>query len=220
MKRNKFEILSELKQARDKRNELALKIHQYRLKYQDTDDLFRAIGLLSLQINDLELELLKPEEEVIADETIEVTDDNLQVYVDGSYSKKNDLTGAGVVILYGGEIYKKSFRVKTDDDHSWNIDGECNAALEAIRLCSGEEAIGGTIIKATNITINYDYAGIEKWATIEWKAKSKIARFYTSEYDRLTSKHGINVTFNKVKAHSGDKFNDIADGLANKATLL
>jgi ribonuclease HI len=60
--------------------------------------------------------------------------------------------------------------------------------------------------------------GIEKWATREWKAKSDISKLYIKEFDKLIDKHNINVSFNKIKAHTGDKYNEIADGLAYGAT--
>lgn len=138
--------------------------------------------------------------------------------MDGSYNKDNNLTGAGIVILHGDKIYKKAFLVPTEDDHSWNIDGECYATLEALKICSGISTIENTKIEAKEIVINYDYMGIEKWATQEWKAKSKIARLYSEEFNELVSKNGLDVKFNKVKAHSGDQYNEIADGLAYSIT--
>lgn len=148
------------------------------------------------------------------------TDANVQVYVDGSYNKENDTTGAGIVIVINDQkLYKKSFIVPTEKGHSWNIDGECHATLEALRICSGKSLIEDTVIIARNITINYDYMGIEKWITREWKIKSKIAKEYSKEFNELVKAHNINVTFNKIKAHSGDKHNEMADGLAREATI-
>lgn len=163
----------------------------------------------------------KNEEKQTVEKTVEELkiDENIQVYVDGSYNKDNNLTGAGVVVIYKNNIYKKSFVVATEEGHSWNIDGECYAALEALKICSGEVPIEDTKIIAKNITINYDYMGIEKWITKEWKTKSAIARVYSSEFGKLVEKHNMNVSFNKIKAHTGDEYNEIADGLARKATL-
>ncbi len=145
-------------------------------------------------------------------------DNVIQVYVDGSYNKDNNLTGAGIVLLYGGEIHKKAFIVDTEEDHSWNIDGECHATLEALKICSGEAEIDGKIIVVKNIVLNYDYMGIEKWATGEWKAKSKIAKLYSKEIRSIIDRNKLTVKFNKVKSHSGDTYNDIADGLAYNIT--
>ena len=150
---------------------------------------------------------------------IEPNLDSVEIYVDGSYSKDTDLTGSGIVIKANGIIYKKSFVVPTEDDHSWNIDGECHAVLESLKICGGESGIENKTINSRNITINYDYLGIEKWATGEWKAKSKIAKLYAEEFKKLINKYNFSVTFNKVKAHSGDQYNDIADGLAKEVVV-
>lgn len=143
-----------------------------------------------------------------------------QVYVDGSYNKDKNLTGAGVVVVLNDEVLKKSFRVETEEGHSWNVNGECHAALESLRICSGISTIQGKTVLSKNVTINYDYEGIEKWITKEWKAKSKIARQYFSSFNDLVEKYDIKVTFNKVKAHSGDIYNEVADKLAKEAALI
>jgi len=49
---------------------------------------------------------------------IEPNLDSVEIYVDGSYSKDTDLTGSGIVIIANGIIYKKSFMVPTEDNHS------------------------------------------------------------------------------------------------------
>ena len=152
-------------------------------------------------------------------EETNITDEIINVYVDGSYNKDNNLTGAGIVILYNERIYKKAFGVITEEEHSWNIDGECHAVLEALRICTGEVIIDDFKIEGKNITISYDYMGIEKWATREWKVKSKIARLYVKQFDDLVSKYKLNIKFNKIKAHTGDKYNEMADELAYSVTM-
>jgi ribonuclease HI len=53
------------------------------------------------------------------------------------------------------------------------------------------------------------------WATNKWKAESKIATNYKSY-----AKNKLNlVKFKKVKAHSGDEFNELADELAKESIL-
>jgi len=61
--------------------------------------------------------------------------------------------------------------------------------------------------------------GIEKWITGEWKVKSKIAKVYLKEFRKLAQENDIKIYFNKIKAHTGDKFNEIADALAKEATI-
>ena len=67
----------------------------------------------------------------------------------------------------------------------------------------------------TNLSIYYDYMGISKWCTGEWKANKKGTIAYRDYYNKIKTK--VNVQFEKVKGHSGDKYNDMADMLAKKA---
>ena len=63
--------------------------------------------------------------------------------------------------------------------------------------------------------IFYDYAGIEKWCSGEWKTNKNGTRKYKEFYDEISKK--VKVHFVKVKGHSNDHYNDLADKLAKKA---
>ena len=57
--------------------------------------------------------------------------------------------------------------------------------------------------------------GIAKWCTGEWKTNKDGTIAYKKFYDKIRKK--VDITFEKVKGHSGDKYNDLADKLAKKA---
>ncbi|WP_414848488.1 RNase H family protein [Bacillus sp. IT-79MI2] len=59
---------------------------------------------------------------------------------------------------------------------------------------------------------------MEYFATKAWRAKNP----QTQEYQEFMQKYirNINIKFIKVKAHSGNEFNDLADRLAKYATNL
>ena len=65
------------------------------------------------------------------------------------------------------------------------------------------------------LDIYYDYEGVEKWCTGEWKTNKAGTIAYKKFYDEMSKT--ISISFNKVRGHSGDKFNDTADLLAKKA---
>ena len=65
------------------------------------------------------------------------------------------------------------------------------------------------------ITIYHDYEGIAKWCTGAWKATKPGTIAYQSFYRGAMKK--VKVHFVKVKGHSNDKYNDMADQLAKKA---
>lgn len=62
--------------------------------------------------------------------------------------------------------------------------------------------------------IYYDYEGIEKWRTGDWKAKQEGPKAYKDFYDSV--KNIIKMRFVKVAGHSRNKYNDIADQLSKK----
>ena len=115
-------------------------------------------------------------------------------YVDGSYNIATKEFGYGVVMFHNGEELHMS---KSFSD----------AAMAAM-----EYAVNHGI---TNLSIYYDYMGISKWCTGEWKANKKGTIAYRDYYNKIKTK--VNVQFEKVKGHSGDKYNDMADMLAKKA---
>lgn len=139
-----------------------------------------------------------------------INTNDLIAYVDGSKLNNIEGYGSGVVILdsKGSLVYKKSF--KGDQKKyldSKQIAGETNATLHAVGWAIAN--------KYNSILIKYDYIGIENWATGSWKANKKVAIDYKNKINELKEK--IKIEFSKVKAHSNNKFNDMADMLAKSA---
>jgi ribonuclease HI len=66
-----------------------------------------------------------------------------------------------------------------------------------------------------SVTIYHDYIGIAAWCTGEWKAKQEGTMDYALFY-RAASLH-VDIHFKKVKGHSGDTYNELADKLAKEA---
>lgn len=127
-----------------------------------------------------------------------------QIYVDGSFL--NGAVGYGVVILRNNEIIKELFGlvppVFVQGTHQ--VAGELFAIEKALEWCQ-KNSIG-------QVPIFYDYKGIEKWASGEWKAKQPL----TQEYVRLVRNCGINICWHKVNSHTGDRWNERADELAKR----
>ena len=65
------------------------------------------------------------------------------------------------------------------------------------------------------VTIYYDYMGIEMWATGAWKCNKKGTAAYR-DYVAL-ARDAIHIHFAKVKGHSGIDGNEEADLLAKQA---
>ena len=63
-----------------------------------------------------------------------------------------------------------------------------------------------------NLELRYDYEGIEKWATGEWRPKKELTKKYVSFI--IDKKQVIEIEFIKVPAHSGVELNEEVDTLA------
>lgn len=140
--------------------------------------------------------------------TPEPSEDTAVAYVDGSYNAKTKVFSCGVVLLL--QDGEKTFAESFDDaelSQMRNVAGEIRGAMKAISLC--------TELGLKNLHIFYDYAGIEKWCTGEWKTNKSGTIEFKRFYDDASGK--INIKFHKVKGHSGDKYNDMADQLAKQA---
>lgn len=129
-------------------------------------------------------------------------------YVDGSYNVKTGEYSYGVLFIMGEveEEFCQKF-AKDEKAEMRNVAGEITASIFAIEYAIKKGA--------KSVEIAYDYAGIEKWATGEWKANLKWTQEYALLYRKLSEQ--IEVKFRKVKGHSGDKCNDRADKLAKSA---
>jgi len=136
----------------------------------------------------------------------EIDENTVEAYVDGSYEHSIKLYGSGVVILKGDEVIT-SFSVKGNDKDlvdMRNVAGEIEASKIAMNYCI-ENGI-------KNLILYFDYEGIEKWCIGAWKTNKVGTINYKKYYDSI--KDNLNVKFVKVKAHSGNKYNDEADRLA------
>ena len=128
-----------------------------------------------------------------------------KAYVDGSFL--NGSTGYGFVVVFGKDIIvKESGYVNSDGAHR-QVAGEIEAVKRVILWCK-ENSIN-------NIMIHYDYEGVASWAQGKWKTNIVL----TKEYASFMKESKIDIKWVKVKAHSGDEFNEVADSLAKTGAM-
>lgn len=134
---------------------------------------------------------------------------HLTAYVDGSFDKKRKRYSFGCVLLTpDGEIIRESGSGNDPESLALrNVSGEMLGAMHAVKWAIQHGY--------ASVEICYDYAGIEQWATHGWKANKERTRQYADYMERCSSK--IQITFTKIAAHTGIKYNEEADQLAKKA---
>ncbi|WP_127062200.1 viroplasmin family protein [Veillonella sp. 3627] len=135
----------------------------------------------------------------------------IRAFIDGSFDKRKGVVGSGGVILLGAEEVEFSLS-STEPNHVayWNVSGELLAALHVVDYALDHGY--------TSCSLYYDYMGIEMWATGRWKTNNPLTTNYAKRMKEASKK--LRIDFHKVKAHSGIAYNDRADALAKKGTLL
>jgi len=130
-----------------------------------------------------------------------------EAFVDGSYDPKTKIVGSGFILLFpSGHEIRKSFH-SANVYNSGNVFGELKATTAAVEECKK--------LGCKNIIIFHDYNGIRTIVDCSSKARSAIAKMYKKQMSQLSK--GMHITFVKVKAHSGNQYNTVANHLSRKA---
>lgn len=137
--------------------------------------------------------------------------DCILVYVDGSYDDSLKKYAFGCVFIKDNGCIYTEFG-NGDNPQSLqhrNVTGEMLGAMYAVKVAMLEQA------KA--IEIRYDYEGIEKWVTGEWRSKTELTQKYATAMRDWS--RSIEIKFTKVPAHSNVKYNEVADYLAKRGLV-
>ena len=134
--------------------------------------------------------------------------DGVYAYIDGSFDRVSGIYGSGVVIVDGDEKYEyKHAGNREDYAQLHNVAGELEAAKFVMWYAVDK--------KIKEITLFYDYQGIEAWAVGDWQANLPYTQDYVKFYNKVKSV--VKVNFIKVKAHTGVELNEVVDKLAKDA---
>ncbi|MDR2437736.1 MAG: reverse transcriptase-like protein [Endomicrobium sp.] len=126
-----------------------------------------------------------------------------EAFVDGSYI--NGITGYGAVIYLGEEI-KAELSGTISNTQFRQFGGELKSVIETLKWCIENNV--------ETIRINYDYDGIEKFASGKWKAGNEISKAYVD----FIRQSNVKIEWRHIKSHTGNIKNDKADLLAKCAT--
>ena len=144
-------------------------------------------------------------------------------YVDGSYNEEHNIAAGALIVvdpvtqqiidkeskivtLQGVENLTKR-RIIEETLAGRNIAGE----IEGVKLALKYALKNGY----KHVTIYHDYAGLAQWATGNWKANQPYTKAYAEAVKTISK--SVKIDFIKVKGHSGNTFNNSADGLASQA---
>jgi Ribonuclease HI len=140
----------------------------------------------------------------------------LNIYTDGSWSKNDKSTtyGGAVFVSEDDEVVmlQRYFSKKAYLVEGRNHGGELMAAMCAIGAGLGLIGEEGTL------NVFHDYKGVSAFVD-EWSPKStwkESSKMYHNIIIKLRREHPqVKIIFHKVTAHTGNKWNELADAVAN-----
>ena len=141
----------------------------------------------------------------------------LKIYTDGSFDKKRSMNStayASIIVLEETEemyVVDIIYGVNTDPNYTsmWNVGGEIWGVLVGMDYISRQ-------YNPSTIDIYYDYAGLGKWTTGQWKTNNPTTASYARYMQNLAKSHTI--TYNQVPGHSNILLNELADHYAKCGT--
>ena len=157
-------------------------------------------------------------------------ENELTAYVDGSFEVSTGVYSFGCVFLLPKKEAVGLSKNEKEDATCKSEKEDCmicasgsgnDKELAAIRNVAGEMLGAMYAVKTArkngykSILICYDYLGIEMWATGKWKTNNVYTKKYAA-YMKEQNRY-LQISFQKIAAHTGEKWNEEADRLAKEA---
>ena len=134
---------------------------------------------------------------------------NIVIYTDGAYSSMRNQGGVGIIMLQNDE---KILEYSNKYERTTNNQMELGAVIIALRL-----------IKKTHdsVIIYTDSQYVIGCATLGWQRKKNVRLWqeFDNQYKRV-KELCPNITFEHVKGHTNNYYNNLCDSMAVKASQL
>ncbi len=136
----------------------------------------------------------------------------VEIYTDGACSFNPGPGGWGAVLIYNG----KEKQLSGFEDNTTNNRMELMAVIKA--LDELKEPCNVMLYSDSAYVVNaFQQNWIEDWQMRNWRTAGKKDVKNIDLWQKLIEYTKIhNITFNKVKGHSTDKYNNICDSLARR----
>ena len=133
------------------------------------------------------------------------------VYTDGSYTKGSCCVSGGIVII--DDDTKELLTVRQVFSSKGDFVEMRNAGGEVVAACWGiQEAVMMANNESARVTVYYDYTGVANFITGSWTPRKKGMILYRDIIRKIMIHNkNVEIKFVKVKAHTGVKYNELAD---------
>lgn len=131
-------------------------------------------------------------------------EDEIYIFVDGSYSSKRGISGWGWVAVLNDSKISEGNGILGNIHGSRNIVGELWATRQAVEWMATQGF--------RKVIIVHDYAGIGNWALGFWKPRAQVAKDYVEHIEPYLDR----LVFEKCYGHTKIPWNDYVDALTRK----
>lgn len=125
-----------------------------------------------------------------------------QLYTDGGYSMSADFGAFAFVILQDGELLHK---------HAEKIEHETNNRAEIKAILYGVQALPNN--SEVEVFSDSQYA----LGVLSGRYRAKKNPDLVNKYKKMVATKHMSVSYNWVRGHNGDKWNELCDQLCNEA---
>lgn len=137
----------------------------------------------------------------------------VKIYTDGACSGNPGPGGWGAVLIYG----EKEKRISGFSENTTNNRMELTAVIKSIELLK-EECEVSVYTDSSYIYNAFSNNWIDNWTSNNWKTKQKKDVLNSDLWrELLNASKRHEMKWFKVKGHSNDKYNNIADKLATSS---